>query len=148
MSALPLPPEPRPLAKSSKPLTERQAQVLDYIRSFRKENGYPPTLREIGKRMGTGSTNGTSDHLRALERKGFISIDSMTARGIVLLDQSVPGEIDTTDAPREDLTRENVRLRALLRQAHAALHAVTGPMGDACGVVAEIADELRRIGAQ
>ncbi len=53
-------------------LTARQASILDYIIQHINGNGYPPRLRDIGKAFGIGSTNGVSDHLRALERKGFI----------------------------------------------------------------------------
>ncbi len=51
-------------------LTHRQQMVLDFIRESIADRGYPPTLREIGARMGIRSTNGVNDHLRALERKG------------------------------------------------------------------------------
>jgi repressor LexA len=47
-------------------LTQRQQMVLDYIRQSITDRGYPPTLREIGARMGIRSTNGVNDHLRAL----------------------------------------------------------------------------------
>ena len=67
-------------------LTERQAAVLDYIRLYLNEMAYSPTVREIGARMGISSTNGVSDHLRALERKGYIRRIDMTARGIRLND--------------------------------------------------------------
>lgn len=53
-------------------LTHRQAQVLDFIRVTIRTRGYAPTLREIGDHMGIRSTNGVSDHLAALERKGAI----------------------------------------------------------------------------
>jgi len=61
-------------------LTERQRKVLDYILSAIDENGYPPTLREIGNFMGIRSTNGVNDHLRALERKGFLTREDMKSR--------------------------------------------------------------------
>ena len=49
------------------PLTERQEKILHFIRQSIRDRGYPPTLREIGAQMGIRSTNGVSDHLRALE---------------------------------------------------------------------------------
>src|SRR5271170_1023569 len=48
-------------------LTQRQQMVLVFIRQSISDRGYPPTLREIGARMGIRSTNGVNDHLRALE---------------------------------------------------------------------------------
>ena len=50
-------------------LTRRQQQILDFITRRINEQGYPPTIREIGEEMGIRSTNGVNDHLKALERK-------------------------------------------------------------------------------
>src|SRR5258708_13415622 len=58
-------------------LTDRQSQVLEYIRTSIAHRGYPPTLREIGAHMGIRSTNGVNDHLRALERKGSLTREDM-----------------------------------------------------------------------
>lgn len=56
--------------------------VLDYIKSSIQERGYPPTLREIGAFMGIKSTNGVNDHLRALERKGYLKREDMKSRAL------------------------------------------------------------------
>src|SRR5579859_7052773 len=63
-------------------LTHRQRMVLDYIRQSIVDRGYPPTLREIGARMGIRSTNGVNDHLRALERKGYLTREDMKSRAL------------------------------------------------------------------
>ncbi|MDB4942596.1 MAG: SOS-response repressor and protease LexA [Labilithrix sp.] len=63
-------------------LTERQQMVLDFIRQSISDRGYPPTLREIGSRMGIRSTNGVNDHLRALERKGYLTREDMKSRAL------------------------------------------------------------------
>src|SRR6476469_7576906 len=63
-------------------LTDRQQQVLRYIRQSINERGYPPTLREIGNFMGIRSTNGVNDHLRALERKGYLLREDMKSRAL------------------------------------------------------------------
>jgi repressor LexA len=63
-------------------LTDRQQQVLHYIRQSITERGYPPTLREIGAHMGIRSTNGVNDHLRALERKGYLTREDMKSRAL------------------------------------------------------------------
>ena len=63
-------------------LTDRQQQVLKYIRDSITERGYPPTLREIGAHMGIRSTNGVNDHLRALERKGYLTREDMKSRAL------------------------------------------------------------------
>jgi repressor LexA len=64
------------------PLTERQEAILDFIRRSIRERGYPPTLREIGAQMNIRSTNGVSDHLRALERKGYLRREDMKSRAL------------------------------------------------------------------
>src|SRR5258706_15744728 len=63
-------------------LTQRQQMVLDFIRQSINDRGYPPTLREIGARMGIRSTNGVNDHLRALERKGYLKREDMKSRAL------------------------------------------------------------------
>jgi repressor LexA len=63
-------------------LTHRQQQVLDFIRESIVDRGYPPTLREIGAHMGIRSTNGVNDHLRALERKGYLTREDMKSRAL------------------------------------------------------------------
>jgi repressor LexA len=63
-------------------LTARQQMVLDYIKQSIQDRGYPPTLREIGARMGIRSTNGVNDHLRALERKGYLTREDMKSRAL------------------------------------------------------------------
>jgi repressor LexA len=68
-------------------LTKRQAQTLDFIRQSIEERGYPPTLREIGESMGIRSTNGVNDHLRALERKGYLRREDMKSRALRLVGQ-------------------------------------------------------------
>lgn len=63
-------------------LTHRQQQALDFITSCLDANGYPPTLREIGAYMGIRSTNGVNDHLKALERKGYLVREELKSRAL------------------------------------------------------------------
>ncbi|MFN3714194.1 MAG: transcriptional repressor LexA [Alcanivoracaceae bacterium] len=67
-------------------LTDRQREVLDCIRRHLQDTGMAPTRAEIADLMGFQSKNAASDHLRALERKGFIRIHNDRSRGIQLLD--------------------------------------------------------------
>jgi repressor LexA len=69
-------------------LTKRQEQTLDFIRRSIEERGYPPTLREIGEHMGIRSTNGVNDHLRALERKGYLRREDMKSRALKLVEDA------------------------------------------------------------
>jgi len=63
-------------------LTERQRQILEFISQRIQEQGYPPTIREIGEEMGIRSTNGVNDHLKALERKGFLMREGLKSRAL------------------------------------------------------------------
>jgi repressor LexA len=78
-------------------LTKRQAQTLDFIRQSIEERGYPPTLREIGESMGIRSTNGVNDHLRALERKGYLSREDMKSRALRLVSRETAEVPASTD---------------------------------------------------
>ncbi len=64
-------------------LTERQKEILDFIVSTSEERGYPPTIREIGEQMDIRSTNGVNDHLKALERKGYLTRAEQQSRSLV-----------------------------------------------------------------
>ncbi len=66
-------------------LTDRQRAVLQFIADSIGDRGYPPTLREIGNHLGIKSTNGVNDHLRALERKGYLTREDMKSRTLRLL---------------------------------------------------------------
>ena len=63
-------------------LTGRQRQVFEFITRSIDERGYPPTLREIGAHMRIRSTNGVNDHLKALERKGWITREDLKSRAL------------------------------------------------------------------
>ena len=72
-------------------LTKRQEMVLDFITRSINSRGYPPTLREIGSHMGIRSTNGVNDHLRALERKGYLKREDMKSRALRPVNMESPG---------------------------------------------------------
>lgn len=67
-------------------LTERQKEILEFIRETVAASGMPPTVAEITAAMGVSSTNGIRGHLQALERKGAIELIPNASRGIRLLD--------------------------------------------------------------
>lgn len=66
-------------------LTDRQQDILNFISEFRNANGFPPTLREIGKQFGITSTFGVKRHLDALVKKGYLTIESNASRGLNLI---------------------------------------------------------------
>jgi len=96
-------------------LTKRQAQTLDYIRQSIEERGYPPTLREIGEYMGIRSTNGVNDHLRALERKGYLRREDMKSRALRLVNEA--DKPRTPAALAEDGNEDTVDIQVLGRVA-------------------------------
>lgn len=63
-------------------LTKRQTQIWNFINLFCEERGYPPTLREIGEHFGIRSTNGVNDHLKALEKKGYLRREDLKSRAL------------------------------------------------------------------
>ncbi|MDC0509758.1 transcriptional repressor LexA [Gammaproteobacteria bacterium] len=69
-----------------KNLTKRQEEILNLIKSHIQDLGFPPTRADIAKSLGFKSPNAAEQHLRAIEKKGFISILSGASRGIVLND--------------------------------------------------------------
>ena len=67
-----------------KNLTKRQEEILDLIKSHISDFGFPPTRADIANTLGFKSPNAAEQHLRAIEKKGFIKILSGASRGIVL----------------------------------------------------------------
>lgn len=63
-------------------MSERQAQVMQFIRAFKSKTGYSPTYREIAANMGIRSTNGVKKHIEALENKGYIETIKYGRRAI------------------------------------------------------------------
>lgn len=64
-------------------LTERQREILSFIVKETETRGFPPTIREIGEQMDIRSTNGVNDHLKALERKGYLIRGEQQSRSLV-----------------------------------------------------------------
>ena len=72
-------------------LTTRQTEVLEFIKSYIDEIGYPPTRADIAKELGFKSANASEEHLKALARKGAIEMIPGTSRGIKLPDSENQG---------------------------------------------------------
>ncbi|HET8711663.1 MAG TPA: transcriptional repressor LexA [Spongiibacteraceae bacterium] len=69
-------------------LTERQQEVLDLIRRYIDETGYPPTRADIAHELGFRSANAAEEHLKALARKGAIEMIAGASRGIRLSEEN------------------------------------------------------------
>jgi repressor LexA len=63
--------------------TERQARILEVIRDFTRDRGYPPSVREIGERVGLSSSSTVQSHLKSLEKRGLIHRDPTKPRALV-----------------------------------------------------------------
>ncbi|MBU4603340.1 MAG: hypothetical protein KKH66_00405, partial [Proteobacteria bacterium] len=66
-------------------LTQRQAQVLAFIEEFTSANGYPPTVREVAANFGFRSPRAAHDHMKALEKKGFMRSRAGRPRALEIL---------------------------------------------------------------
>ena len=75
-----------------KALTARQQEIYDFLVKHLSHYGYPPTLREICAAFEMKSTRAASDHLVALERKGYISRKPDMSRGIELMGPRAGGQ--------------------------------------------------------
>jgi repressor LexA len=65
-------------------LTSRQREIFNFIRTFIRERGYPPSVREIGERFNI-YPRAVFDHLKALERKGYLKRRGSMSRGLEIL---------------------------------------------------------------
>src|SRR3954452_21624552 len=70
----------------TEPMTERQEKILTFIKKSIQDQGYPPTIREIGEHFGIRSTNGVNDHLKALERKGYLVRGELKSRALSVIE--------------------------------------------------------------
>ncbi len=82
---------------TEKPATERQQRILQVIRTFTADHGYPPSVREIGELVGLSSSSTIHAHLKALERRGMISRDPTKPRA--LRSGSIPPAVDAVVVP-------------------------------------------------
>ena len=72
-------------------LTERQQQILSFIRQRIQTERIPPTIREIGEHFKINSPNGVMCHIRALEQKGYLTRQRMRSRTLRLVETTKVG---------------------------------------------------------
>ncbi|HXW77264.1 MAG TPA: transcriptional repressor LexA [Candidatus Eremiobacteraceae bacterium] len=75
--------------------TPRQQAILGVIKDFTREHGYPPSVREIGERVGLSSSSTVQCHLRTLEKKGLIKRDPTKPRALVSESDSIARDVVT-----------------------------------------------------
>lgn len=66
-------------------LSQKQTDVLNFVKSFIADKGYPPTRRDIANHFGFKSQNAAQEHLQALIAKGCITINRGVSRGIKVI---------------------------------------------------------------
>jgi repressor LexA len=93
-------------AEGDQMVTERQRAILDYLRAFVDEHGYPPTVREIGEAVGLRSPSTVHAHLAQLERAGLLRRDPTKPRAIELTDRRRYLDESPTDVHRLPLVGE------------------------------------------
>jgi len=77
-----------------RPLTPRQAEILQLVKDYQAETGMPPTRAEIAAQLGFKSANAAEEHLKALAKKGFIEMMPGTSRGLRLVDDEAVNEVE------------------------------------------------------
>lgn len=73
---------------SERRITEKQREILEYIKEIILSRGYPPTVREICEKVSLKSTSSVHSHLETLEKNGFIRRDPTKPRAIEIVDDS------------------------------------------------------------
>ncbi|HDY7730915.1 TPA: repressor LexA [Vibrio vulnificus] len=106
-----------------KPLTPRQQQVFDLIKSKIEVTGMPPTRAEIARELGFRSANAAEEHLKALARKQVIEIVPGASRGIrILLEEEA-----ANDEPGLPLIGRVAAGEPILAQEHVEMHYQVDP---------------------
>ncbi|MEX0430161.1 transcriptional repressor LexA [Spiribacter insolitus] len=103
-------------------LTPRQEQILKLIQRFLADTGYPPTRSEIAAELGFRSANAAEQHLRALARKGFITLQPGASRGIRLSDLAALSDDDDADESGLPVVGRVAAGSPLLAEAHIDQH--------------------------
>lgn len=112
------------------PLPERQRAVLDAIREHIRANGFAPTIRELGRAVGIASTNGVEDHLRRLERKGYIARRIGDARTITILGERSPSSQIPSPAGVDIKRTTTLRLLAMRNKLNAMAKEIDAILGE------------------
>lgn len=104
-----------------RPLTKRQAEIVELIKDHIHEKGIPPTRAEIAKQLGFRSANAAEEHLKAIAKKGVIEIVPGASRGI-----RIPG-LDATEDQGLPLIGQVAAGEPILAQEHVESHYKVDP---------------------
>lgn len=84
--------------ENQKELTIKQEKIFEFIKLKIKESGFPPTVREIGDKFNI-TVKGAYDHVKAIEKKGYIRTEQNKSRAIVVLDSEDEIPTDAINIP-------------------------------------------------
>ncbi len=87
------------VSDSLPPLSPRQQQILRLISQFMLRHGLPPTRADLARALRLRNRQGIDQHLRAIERKGYLQLEPGIARGIRLLQDAIPAAANTLLLP-------------------------------------------------
>ena len=90
-------------------LTKKQREILEFIRDRIREQGYPPTVREIGEALGLSSSSTVHSHIAALEAKGYLKRNGSSARALTVVEGMLDDDHVDSDED-EELYRNMVAL--------------------------------------
>jgi SOS-response transcriptional repressor LexA len=126
------------LVPMSRSLTPRQQECLHIIEESLRNRGVSPSIREIGRALGVVSTSGVSDHLRALQKKGYLKRYELIARGLIPLappelTSTPPSNDGTHNVPRtepsHDLAQQVSQMREQLEETKGQLEDAQSALG-------------------
>lgn len=84
-----------PERRAPEPLSDVERKILDFMVEYLRSNTYQPSIREIGHHFGIKSTKTVSEHLQALEAKGYLERDPSRSRGVRILGMNLRPETVT-----------------------------------------------------
>ncbi|HOD13272.1 MAG TPA: transcriptional repressor LexA [Spirochaetota bacterium] len=84
--------------ENQKEMTIKQEKIFEFIKFKIKESGFPPTVREIGEKFNI-TVKGAYDHVKAIEKKGYIRTEQNKSRAIVVLNQEIEVPVDAINIP-------------------------------------------------
>jgi len=128
------------MRKGTDKLTERQAEVLNFIIEHLGDQGYPPTVAEIADHFGFSSPNAAASHLNALRKKGYIRVEPRASRGIEVLRRADGAKQGATLAPSLPIIGRVAAGSPILAEEH-----IEGTIGVETAAFGRQADYLLRV---
>lgn len=83
-------------------LSRRQEEILSFVASYKQENGYSPSLREIAEAFGLASVATVHQHVAALQKKGYVSKDWNRGRSLELSELGEKRMLKDRESPSDD----------------------------------------------